>query len=69
MTYWKDRRNNDKQHNDSNARLKNFCNHKNIPVIDNDKIKEEHLGVKKLDLNRRGNSLFAKAPLGFIEPN
>ena len=69
IIYWKDRRNTDKQRIDTNARLKNFCNQKNIPLIDNGNIKEEHLGVKKLHLNRRGNSLFAKNLLGFIEQN
>ena len=67
VIYQKDRRNTDKQRIDTNARLKNFCNQKNIPLIDNGNIKEEHLGVKKLQLNRRGNSLFAKNILGFIE--
>ena len=65
----KDRRNTDKQRNDTNARLKNFCNQKKIPLIDNDNINEKQLGVKKLHLNRRGNSLFAKNLLGFIEKN
>ena len=46
-----------------------FCDQKNIPLIDNDNIKEEHLGVKKLHLNKRGNSLFAKNLLVFIEQN
>ena len=69
IIYRKDRRNTDKQCIDTNARPKNFCNQKNIPLIDNGNIKEEHLGVKKLHLNRRGNSLFAKNLLGFIEQN
>ena len=69
IIYRKDRRNTDKQCIDTNARLKNFCNQKNIPLIDNGNIKEEHLGVKKLHLDRRGNSLFAKNLLGFIEQN
>ena len=69
IIYQKDRPNTDKQRNDTNARFKNFCNQKNIPPIDNGNIKEEHLGVKKLHLNRRGNSLFAKNLLGFIAQN
>ena len=69
IIYRKDRRNIDKQRNDTNARLKNFCNQKNIPLIDNGNIKEEHLDVKTLHLIRRGNSLFAKNLLGFIEQN
>ena len=69
IIYRNDKRNTDKQHIDTNARLKSFCNQKNISLIDNGNIKEEHLGVKKLHLNRRGNSLFAKNLLGFIEQN
>ena len=69
IIYRKDRRNADKQLIDTNARLKNFCNQKNIPLIDNGNIKEEHLGVKKLHLIRRGNYLFGKSLLGFIEQN
>ena len=69
IIYRQDRRNTDKQRIETNARLKNFCNQKNIPLIDNGNIKEEHLGVKKLYLNRRGNSLFAKNLLGVIEQN
>ena len=69
IIYQKDKRNTDKQRVDTNARLKNFCNQKYIPLIDNGNIKEEHVGVKKLYLNRRGNSLFAKNLLGFIEQN
>ena len=69
IIYLKDRRDTDKQRIDTNARLKNFCNQKNILLTDNGNIKEEHLGVKKLRLNRRGNSLFAKNLLGFIEQN
>ena len=61
-----DRRNTDKQRIDTNASLKNYCNQKNIPLIDNGNIKGEHLGVKKLNLNRRGNSIFAKNLLRFI---
>ena len=69
VIYRKDRRNTDKQRIDTNARLKNFCNQKNIPLIDNGNIKVEHLGIKKLHLNRRGNFLFAKNLLGFTEQN
>ena len=69
IIYQKDKRNTDKQRVDTNARLKNFCNQIYIPLIDNGNIKEEQVGVKKLYLNRRGNSLFAKNLLGFIEQN
>ena len=69
IIYLKDRRSNNKQRIDTNARLKNFCNQQNIPLIDNTNIKGKHLGVKRLRLNRRGNSLFAKNLFGFIEQN
>ena len=67
IIYRKDKRNIDKQRIDTNSRLKNFCSQKNISLIDDSNIREEHSGVKKLHLNRRGNSLFAKNLLGFIE--
>ena len=65
----KDKRNLEKARADTNSRLKNFCRQKNINLIPNDNIKEEHLGVKKLHLNRKGNSVFAKNLLNFIEGN
>ena len=46
VIYRNDRRNTDKQRTDTNARLKNFCHQKNIPLIDNGNIKEEQLGLK-----------------------
>ena len=54
------KRNLEKARADTNSRLKNFCRQKNINLIPNDNIKEEHLGVKKRHLNRKGNSIFAK---------
>ena len=38
-------------------------------MIDHDNIKESHLVIKNLHLNRKGNSLFAKNLLSFIESN
>ena len=32
-------------------------------------IKKEHLGIKKLHLDRKGNGIFAKSLLKFIEGN
>ena len=76
IIYRRDRRNTDDQRIDTNAGLKNFFNLENIPLIDNGNINEEHLGVKKLHLNRRGNSVFAKnllkkyfKSISFIEQN
>ena len=65
----KDRRNLEKSHADTNSRLKNFCKQKNIRLIDDENLKENQLGIKKLHLNRKGNILFAKNLLKFIEDN
>ena len=65
----RDKRNLEKMRADTNSRLKNFCNQKNIHLILNDNIKENHLGIKKLHLNRKGNSIFAKNLLNIIEGN
>ena len=54
---------------DTNSRLKNYCSQKIFRLINHDSIKENHLGVKKLHLNRKGNSVFAKNLLNFIEAN
>ena len=64
-----DKRNLEKMRADTNSRLKNFCNQKNIHLILKDNIKEEHLGIKKLHLNRKNNSIFAKNLLNVIEGN
>ena len=65
----RDKRNLEKMRTDTNSQLKNFCNKKNIQLILNDNIKAEHLGIKKLHLNRKGNSIFAKNLLNIIEGN
>ena len=65
----RDKRNLEKMRADINFRLKNFSNQKNINLILNDTIKEEHLGIEKLHLNRKGNSVFAKNLLNFIVGN
>ena len=52
--------------NIENARLKNFCIQKGIGFIDNSGIKEFHLGKRKLHLNNKGNSSFAKNLLHHI---
>ena len=65
----RNKRNLEKMRADTNSRLKNFCNQKNINLMLNDKIKEEHLGIKELHLNRKGNSVFAKYLLNFTEGN
>ena len=69
IIFRKDRRVIEKQRIDVNTRLKNFCKQKNLSFIDNNNLKEEHLGLKKLHLNRIGNSIFAKNFLSFLENN
>ena len=49
-----------------NSRLKNFCTQKKIDFIDNTNIKEEHLGNKKLHLNKRGNTVLANNLLKYL---
>ena len=63
----KGRRNLENKRSDTNARLKNYCSQKNIDLINNNNLKENHLGIKKLHLKRKGNTLFAKNLLNFIE--
>ena len=62
------RRDIEKQRKDVNTRLKNFCKQKNLSFIDKN-LKDEHLGLKKLHLNRIGNSIFAKNFLSYLENN
>ena len=50
----KDKKDLDKKVQDTNSRLKNYCAQTNIDYIDNNNIKEEHLGKKKLHLNKIG---------------
>ena len=69
IIFRKDRRDIEKQRNDNNTRLKNFCKQKNISFADNSNLKEEHLGLKKSHLNRIGNSILAKNFLSYFENN
>ena len=62
----KDKTNIQKTLTDANARLKHFCKQKGISFIDNNGIKEFHLGKRKLYLNKKGNSAFAKNLLHHI---
>ena len=59
----------EKPHVDTNARLKNFCKQKNLDLIINNNLKENHIAKKKLHLNRKSNSIFAKNLIDFIEGN
>ena len=53
----KDKKDISKTVQDTNSQLKNYCSQKNIDFIQNNNIMEEHLGIKKLHLNKKGNSL------------
>ena len=62
----KDKKDIDKNVVETNARLKNYCSQKKLDYIENTNIKEEHLGVKKPHLNKRGNSLLATNFLRYL---
>ena len=62
----KDRKNLDKNVTETNKRLRNYCRQKDIDIIDNSNITEDSLGVKKLHLNRKGNSCFGKNLLKYL---
>ena len=49
--------------------MRNFCNQKNIDNIDNTNIKEDHLGIKKLHLNKKCNLVFAQNSLRYYDEN
>ena len=49
----KDKKDISKTVQDTNSRLKSYCNQKNIDFIQNSNIMEEHLGIKKLHLNKK----------------
>ena len=65
----KDCKNKDKKFSQVNSYLKNYCNQKNIDFIDNSNLNEEHLGQKKLHLNKKGNSILANNFLKFLRSN
>ena len=62
----KDRKNLDKNVTETNKRLRNYCRQKDIDIIDNSNITEDSLGIKKLHLNRKGNSCFGKNLLKYL---
>ena len=69
IIFRKDKKNLEKTRAGTNSQLKNFCRLKKINLIFNDNIKEEHLGIKKLHLNSKGYSIFAKNLLNVIVEN
>ena len=62
----KGKKNLDKNVTETNKRPRNYCHQKDIDYIDNSNITEDSLGVKKLHLNRKGNSFFAKNLLKYL---
>ena len=63
----KDKVNLERSRKDVNSRMKNFCQQNGIGYMDNSNITENHFGVKKLHLNSKGNTAFAKNLTKFIE--
>ena len=51
---------------ETNKKLKNYCRQKDIGYIDNCNVTEDSLRIKKLHLNRKGNSFFAKNLLKYL---
>ena len=49
-----------KKVDETNQRLKNYCKQKDIDFVDNSNIIGEHLGNKKIHLNKRVNFTLAK---------
>ena len=62
----KDRKNLDSNVTETNKRLRNYCRQKDIDNINNSTITEDSLGVKKLHLNRKGNSFFTRNLLKYL---
>ena len=67
ITIRKDKKGIDKNVVETNARLKYYCSQKTLDYIENTNMKEKHLGIKKLYLNKRGNSLLATNFLRYMQ--
>ena len=63
----KDKKDQDKKVVEVNSRLKDFWAQKNIYFIDSMNMKEEHLGNKKLHLNKRENTVLANNLLKYLK--
>ena len=61
----KDKKDLDKKAVEVNSRLKNLSAQK-IDFMDNTNINEEHVGNKKLHLNKRGNTVLANNLLKYL---
>ena len=66
IVIWKDQKNIDRMVFDINSHLKNYCRQKNSDSIGNNKIKEDHLDLKKLHLNKESNSAVVNNFLTFL---
>ena len=62
----KDKKDISKTVQDTNSRLKNYCSQKNIDFLQNSNTIQEHLGIKRLHLNKKGNSLLANNFLKYL---
>ena len=62
----RDKRHSEKRSTDTNSSFKNFCYQKNLHLILNDNMQENHVSTKKLHLNRKGISIFSKNLLNII---
>ena len=67
----KDKNNFDKKVQDENNKLKNYCSQTNIEYIENNNIKGEHLGKKKLHLLKEDRKYYVIANnlLKFLRSN
>ena len=63
----KDKKDMSKKVGETNQWLKNDCKQKNIDFVDNSNIMEEHVGSKKLHLDKRGSTILAKNILKLFE--
>ena len=61
-----DKKDLDKKMQDVNNRLKNYCMQTKLDYIEKNNIKEEHLGNKKLHLNKKRNTVFANNLLKYL---
>ena len=62
-----DWKNLDRNVTETNKRLRNYCCQEDIDYVDNSDITEDSLGVKRLHLNSKGNSFFAKNLLKYLK--
>ena len=63
----KDRQNINELRTHFNAKVSNFCKENNVSFIDNGNIKERYLGMEKLLLNKKGNSLLVKNLANYVK--